>query len=85
MVVSSIARFTLTLSNARLKYFGKVLVAYRVIAVIVIVRLVFPVQIFVFFNLRGVRCGVSLYFSIYTITTGNVLPVSIMVSYSGKV
>jgi hypothetical protein len=78
-------RYVLTSTNARLRNFATVRIAHRVIAVIIIVWLLLPIQILVFFNLRQGRCGIlydvgeSLYFSSYTLITGSILPVSIMI------
>jgi hypothetical protein len=78
-------RCILTLTNARLRNFATVRIARRVIAVIIIVWLLLPAQALVLFNLRGNSCGIlysvaaSLYFSCYTIITGSILPVSIMI------
>ena len=78
-------RYALTSFNARLRNFAAVHIAYRVIPVIIIVWLVLPIQTLVLFNLRGGQCGIlydvgmSLYFSSYTIITGTILPVSIMI------
>jgi uncharacterized RDD family membrane protein YckC len=85
LAAASFDRYALTSTNARLRNFATVRIARRVIAVIIIVWLLLPIQILVFFNLRQGRCGilydvgVSLYFSSYTLITGSILPVSIMI------
>jgi hypothetical protein len=85
LAAASFDRYALTSTNARLRNVATVRIARRVIAVIIIVWLLLPIQILVFFNLRQGRCGIlydvgeSLYFSIYTIIAGSILPVSIMI------
>ncbi|CAF0892233.1 unnamed protein product [Adineta ricciae] len=72
-------------TNARLRNFASVRIAQRVTLLIVVVWLTLPIQVLALIDLRNDRCGVlynvglSLYFSFYTITTGSILPVSIMI------
>jgi hypothetical protein len=85
LVAACFDRCVLTSTNARLRELAKVRIAYRVIIVIAIIWLILPVHTLVFFNVKGGKCFpldsiiVSLYHSIYTIMTGSILPVSIMI------
>jgi hypothetical protein len=85
LAAASFDRYALTSTNASLRNVATVRIARRVIAVIIIVWLLLPIQVLVFFNLRQGRCGIlydvgiSLYFSIYTLIAGSILPVSIMI------
>ena len=78
-------RYALTSTNVRLRNLATVRIAYRVIVVIMIIWLLLPIQMLVFFGLREGQCtfvydiALSLYFSCYTIITGSILPVSIMI------
>lgn len=85
LVAACFDRYALTSVNVRLRDFAKVRIAYRVIAVIMIIWLILPIHVLIFFNIKGDKCfpggsiAVSLYHSIYTIITGSVRPVSIMI------
>lgn len=85
LVAACFDRCVLTSTSTRLRNFANVHIAYRVIAMIIIIWLVLPVHTIIFFNLKGERCfptdniSVSLYHSIYTIISGSILPVSIMI------
>lgn len=85
IVAACVDRCVSISTNARLRNFASVRIAHRVTASIVVVWLTVPIQALVLFDLRNNRCGVlydmdlSLYFSTYTITTGSILPVSIMI------
>jgi hypothetical protein len=85
LVAACLDRCALTSTNARLREFAKVRIAYRVIALLTIIWLILPVHVFVFFDVRGGGCnalysiGAALYHSIFSIVFGSVLPVSIMI------
>ena len=86
LVPACFDRYALTSDSANLREFAKVSVAYRVIGVLIIIWLLFPLHTVIFFYANGVRCHalgnltVAVYHGIYTILTGSILPVSIMIT-----
>jgi len=85
LVAACFDRYALTSTNVHLRDFAKFRIAYRVIAVIIIIWLILPIHVPIFFNIKDGKCfpvdsiAVAIYHSIYTIITGSVLPVSIMI------
>jgi hypothetical protein len=77
-------RYTLSAANVRLRNFAKIHIARRVIIGIVLVWIVLPVHILIFYNLKGNTCGIvysmaaALYHSIFTTVMGGILPVTVM-------
>ena len=83
MVAACFDRHACVSTNARLRNFSQVGVVYRTIAMIMIIWLLLPVHILIFYEVISGRCGannisVALYHGIYTIITGNLLPVLAM-------
>jgi len=81
-------RYALSSTNARLRHFASVYVARRVVAVVVLIWIVFPVPLLFLYDLRAGSCiivygfAAALYNAIFTISNTYAIPISIMVTCS---
>lgn len=83
LVLACFDRYALSSIHARLRNFAKVQVARRVVLLVVLAWIILPMHILIFFSLRSGQCGpvhsaVAMYHSIFTIISGNILPVSLL-------
>jgi hypothetical protein len=84
LTVACFDRFASSSMNLRLRNFAKVQIARRVIIIIIIVWIIFPVHVLIFYNITNNICGifyniaVSLYHSIFMTLNASILPISIM-------
>ncbi|CAF1249295.1 unnamed protein product [Adineta steineri] len=85
LAVACFDRVAISSNDVRLRNFAKVHIACRFIFIIVIIWLILPVHLLIFYNLYGGGCGIlfsftiALYHSIFTTVAGGVLPVMIMI------
>ena len=84
LVGATFDRWALTSLSVRSRAFAQVRIAHWIQTTMFIVWLILPIHVLVFFDVKNGRCGVvnnlpvALYHSIYTILTGNIFPLTII-------
>ncbi|CAF3965081.1 unnamed protein product [Rotaria sordida] len=90
ITIACIDRYALSSRNARLRQFAQVYIARRAVVIIICIWLILPIHTIVFYEIRpgASICAIvydrtaALYHSSYTIVTGGIFPLTIMITCS---